>query len=732
MTIAQIVEFIPDIHQIDNLMPIVFSNILNNNPKIRYAAIYCVDLFSEGFHPHFQDKYHDKIVSSLIFCVKDSVLRNQLEACEALNTFLEHCSDQTSGNYAQFILDNVFQVFLSKECPISLREQILSVVSELINSCDEKFKPFSENCLKILLEFFSAIFSHKTCRLLYGTLIECITLIGPYCKEFYLKYVPDLIKATIDIQDNLSGLGDFTKDYLQNAWERLAPIIKEHFKELIPDIVEAALKQVNIDVVMSISNKPEQTFKIEDLVNTLEPKEKSDKSKFNFSTAGLEDKSLAIETLNELIEEFGALFFNFVEPTQKIILPLLQYKANYKIRSASANALPLIINSVRATGNKELTNNLSKAYISELLLTCEKESDNSTLSIMLENLGKILENSEEKFLSIGEVNQLFEKFLQIFGLTEKRRRELLSKQEKLEKLDDDNEREKLNDSDSSEEGEDYAADLDQDIDEIEDLITSIADLMGILFKTHKELTIQVVAKITKTVLPELLRKESSRFELKMGLFIVDDMVEHLGQELLTGIWNDLAGILINYVGDETPEIRQAAVYGMGIFAVSSKSGFEIQAQVFLEKIDASINAKGEDEDEDEMGHAKDNSISSLGKVIVHQGKHIKDIDIWVSKWIEYLPLSYDNEEGILHHELFCNALISSPDLLLGKNYCNLFNIIRIFTTIYKTKFTKSKVDELITKITKQLMTNNQINDLIEKGIQMLSDSLKVKLKEIIS
>ena len=179
---------------------------------------------------------------------------------------MEHCSDDVSGKYAQYILDNIFQVFLNKDCAISLREQILSVVSELINSCDEKFKPFSENCLKILLEFFSAIYSNKTCRLLYGTLIECITLIGPFCKDLYLKYVPDLIKSTTEIHENLTNSENFTKDYLQNAWERLAPIVKENFKELIPCIVEAALKQVNLDVVMSFSNKPEQTFKIEDII----------------------------------------------------------------------------------------------------------------------------------------------------------------------------------------------------------------------------------------------------------------------------------------------------------------------------------------------------------------------------------------------------------------------------------------------------------------------------------
>ena len=122
----------------------------------------------------------------------------------------------------------------------------------------------------------------------------------------------------------------------------------------------------------------------------------------------------------------------------------------------------------------------------------------------------------------------------------------------------------------------------------------------------------------------------------------------------------------------------------------------------------------------------------MGKHIVHQGNNIKDLQIWIARWIEYLPLSFDDEEGIIHHEMFCNALIASPDMFLGQNYCYLFNIIRIFTTIFKTKFTNSLVDELIIKITKKLVSDNQITSIIEKGVSLISDNLRSKFKEIIA
>jgi len=274
-------------------------------------------------------------------------LRIQLQSCEALETFLEHSSNDTSAKYAQYILDNTFQIFLQKECPTSLREQILSVIAELIASTDKSFAPYAENCMKILLNFFSEIYSARSLKPLYGTLIECITLTGPQCKEAYLKYVKDLVKAIIEIQESSSAANDFTKDYLQNAWQRICPVVKENFQDLIPPIVESTLKVVNVDVLMSISNKPEETFKIEDLISSMDPSVKIEKTKVNFSTSGTQDKSMAIELLNEIIVVFDTHFLPFVEATQNIILPLLSYKANFKVRGLASCSLPLLLKIVK-------------------------------------------------------------------------------------------------------------------------------------------------------------------------------------------------------------------------------------------------------------------------------------------------------------------------------------------------------------------------------------------------
>lgn len=732
MTLGQIVEFIDDMQNIETLLPVIFENVANPNPKIRYASIYCIDLISEGFQPHFQNKYHDKVFPALVNSVKDSVLRIQLQACEALESFLEHTSDQLSGQYSQFLLDNTFQIFLIKECPISLREQILSVTAELINASGEKFKPFSENCLKILLNFFSESFQNGTNKTLYGTLIECITLIGPQCKDVYLTYVRDLVKAIVHIQDNLANSTDFTKDYLQNAWERLCPVVKEHFPDLIPAIVESTLKLVSVDVVMSVSNKPNETFKIEEIISSIGNENKNEKNKnSNVTTSQTEDKSLAIEVLNQIIETFDDKFIGYYSHTQSIILPLLQFKANYKVRSEAAQSLPIIQKILKSANHTE-TVNVTKLYLAELLAATSKELDNGTLGTMLDCVNELVENFSTKFLNSTELNQIFDNLLSFFAETEKRRRELLNKKESLDKLEENETDEKVFDSDESDDEDDYANDLEDDIEEIEDILVSIADLVGTLFKTHKEDTLGIVDKLTKNVLPEYFKTGASQFEIKMGIFFVDDMIEHLGQGLLNHIWKDLALILGNYSSNPKPEIRQAAVYGIGVLAKATTEGFESLGDGFLAKIDEALNLPIGDADEEEFGHAQDNAISALGKIIVYQGAKISNLDGFVKKWIDSLPLKFDAGEAINIHELFVNSVISFPDKFFGSNYSNLHNVVKVLSTIYKTKFSTEKIDEQVKVILKKIAENPQTVEFLKIVIGNIEETLRKKLEVILN
>jgi hypothetical protein len=60
-----------------------------------------------------------------------------------------------------------------------------------------------------------------------------------------------------------------------------------------------------------------------------------------------------------------------------------------------------------------------------------------------------------------------------------------------------------------------------------DLQLSLAEIIGIIFKTHKELSGNLVTELFTNILPGAINNEEKEKQ-KFALFILDDMVEFLG------------------------------------------------------------------------------------------------------------------------------------------------------------------------------------------------------------
>ena len=69
---------------------------------------------------------------------------------------------------------------------------------------------------------------------------------------------------------------------------------------------------------------------------------------------------------------------------------------------------------------------------------------------------------------------------------------------------------------------------------------------------------------------------------KFGIFLIDDMVEYLGHSIVGNIWADFHPIFIKYCNHKNLAVRQAACYGLGMYAVNTPSG------VFTPFIESSI------------------------------------------------------------------------------------------------------------------------------------------------
>jgi importin-5 len=87
-----------------------------------------------------------------------------------------------------------------------------------------------------------------------------------------------------------------------------------------------------------------------------------------------------------------------------------------------------------------------------------------------------------------------------------------------------------------------------------DLQLSIAEIIGIIFKTHPQLSINIVQNLFTTILSENLQSEE-KVKNKFALFIMDDMVEFLGPEILKDHYVTVASQIIKFCNSTVAALR---------------------------------------------------------------------------------------------------------------------------------------------------------------------------------
>ena len=234
------------------------------------------------------------------------------------------------------------------------------------------------------------------------------------------------------------------------------------------------------------------------------------------------------------------------------------------------------------------------------------------------------------------------------------------------------------------------------------------------------------------VLPKYFNEKASNFEKKMGLFIMDDMVEFLGQELLGQIWPDISKTLIAHVDNNSCEIRQAASYGLGEFIKHTNVDYNQYASEVLEILYKGLEINSDGENEEEYHSAQDNVITALGKLIKYRGKEYSNLKEIIEKWLSNLPIKADISESPGQHDLLCDIVINSPDMIFGANNANVPKIIRILCDIYDSKYSNKEVNEKIKKIFEGIKQNSALMALIPSAKENASKKVASRIDKYFS
>ena len=745
ITVAEILGFIKELSTIEKLINLIISDLNNPNVKIQYSTLYCIAELSDSHNPDFQNTYHKKIIPEIIKILSTSkCLRVQLECCDALDCFIGHMTDDDASLYMKDSLEILFNVFIrnESECPPSLKEGILDVLQEFINASEEEFKKYSDKCLQLLLQYLGDILNKNINKNLIGPLMETISSIGPLCPELFKKHLTIIVNTLIQINLNLTSFNDNIANYLLSTWEKIVPYLKENDTEKIPKIISSLIELLKKNPEMSISSNPEQKIDIMAFFSDEEKKEeeKKEKEKTEIKTTETEEFSIFIEILNLFLnncDEYCTL--EHINNLIPIAVKLIKYP-NTDIQSEISKTLSIIIELlVKKNENINNIQNNSKNFISEIIAQLLQETDFALITAFCDSIKDIIKHTK-LFLTTPEINNLTEKVLEVFDKVEKSRIALLKQKEETEKEYEKNKKTgegKIysDDEDDDESKDEEVEGIKEQIDEIEDVLTSFSEFFGVLFDTHKNYTLEIVEKIIKEYLPRYFNDNSSSFEKTLGLLLVDDMAEFLQQDLISNIWENILDILIKYSNNKDDEVRNSACYGLGVFSQYTKNNYSKYYKNILTNLISAINLPiNKDLPKNEKNNkqfAKDSAVGALGKILkYHENELGLDYDNCLNIWINSMPITQDEEEGRFCNEFLLDILMKQQNKVLGNDNKNLAQIIIILSKAYNSEMTDDVMNTNIEQFANGVKNNNEYNKILMELVNKQKGKTLNKIKAL--
>lgn len=688
----------------------------NQNPKIRFSLMFFLSKVVLAYEKKVIDNHFDLLFKHSLSCLNDPVLHVRIIVCEVLEKLIFACDSKTFEPYMGETLQVVIDMYLS-ETPVVLKEKLLSVLSNIISTIGTKILPYFDRCMEIIVSGIEA-FIHLD-KKLCGRLIEVAILLGKHNLSVFEASVPTFVQYLLTLQDSIDSSGDSVYHYIAYGWDTVIPIIVEKYPQFIEPVIASSVKLIS---KIAIVEDPRQKGKVK--ANEINDDEED---KTNIKTYQLSDASESIELVKKIIEQSGINFRDYLEFTENTILPLVNFESNGEIRTEAALILTVLAGLYKKLQHPNTNIALIK-YLEALLKAANNEIDPNALTSQLESMSGIFKENEA-FLTAEQLEVVYSKLVELLekytNLYTKLQNQVDAREKEIAEDNPDG------NSDMDEDFDEEICELDQEIKDIEGQALGIAETFKDLLLNHKAVSQKVAVDLLERILPKFLKNNENVFDNRVGIFILEDLMEVFGQQELSNYWSEFVSILAFYSESTYCPLSQAALYGLGLTCKLTTFGFENYIKQVLSTCLKVLELSGDGYSEEEFNHARDNAISNLGKIIRYQSASLTEGDLkeLVGKWLSLLPLCYDVEENEFNVDLV-SELVENGSAILTHNEVFFKKAIEILVTDY-TRCSKAEenLKARTVKIVKNLASNHR--EFFETFRKTLALAHQMKLDEML-
>ncbi|CAL9075224.1 unnamed protein product [Musa acuminata var. zebrina] len=176
----------------------------------------------------------------------------------------------------------------------------------------------------------------------------------------------------------------------------------------------------------------------------------------------------------------------------------------------------------------------------------------------------------------------------------------------------------------------------------------------------------------------MLGKDKTAEERRIAICIFDDVAEQC-QEAALKYYDTYLPFLLEACNDENADVRQAAVYGVGVCAEFGGSVFRPLVGEALSRLNNVIRHPDAMHSDNVMAY--DNAVSALGKICQFHRDGIDATKVVFPAWLGCLPIKNDLIEAKIVHEQLCSMIERSDRELLGPNNQHIPKIVSVFAEV---------------------------------------------------
>uniref|UniRef100_A0A8C9VPP6 Karyopherin (importin) beta 3 n=1 Tax=Scleropages formosus TaxID=113540 RepID=A0A8C9VPP6_SCLFO len=624
-----------------------------------------LDRWPQTLHPpsrkSFTIRYLGSIViSSLLQTMEDqSNPRVQAHAAAALINFTEDCPKSLLIPYLDNLVQHLHVIMVAKLQELIQKgtklvlEQVVTSIASVADTAEEKFVPYYDlfmPSLKHIVE--NAV--QKELRLLRGKTIECISLIGlAVGKEKFMPDAAAVMQLLLKTQTDFNDLEDDDPQisYMISAWARMCKILGNEFQQYLPVVMGPLMKTASIKPEVALLDTQDMENMSEDdgweFVNL------GDQQSFGIKTAGLEEKATACQMLVCYAKELKEGFVDYTEQVVKLMVPLLKFYFHDDILSGSAESMPLLLECARVRGPEYLTQ-MWHFMCDALIKAIGTEPDSDVLSEIMHSFAKCIE-----LMGDGCLNN--EHFDELGGILKGKLEEHFKNQEVRQAKRQD---------------EDYDEQVEETLQDEDDndvyILTKVSDILHSVFSSYKEKVLPWFEQLLQLVV-NLIGPHRPWPDRQWGLCIFDDVVEHCSPSSFKYAEYFLQPMLQSLC-DPSPEVRQAAAYGVGVMAQFGGENYTPFCREAIPLLVGVIQAA--DSKSKENINATENCVSAIGKVMKYRPECVNVNEI-LPHWLSWLPLNEDKEEAVHTFNFLCDLIESNNPIVLGPENTNLPKIFLI-------------------------------------------------------